>query len=208
MPQNPSLPDFGEVPGGLADPKSAFVPLLGDGGVAFEATITRDTSIIINAAEKKTCNIKAGTKVSLIAKNGGFLRVLGDGFCNGETQSIEGFVPENDLTEILPESPVTAGPSSETLPGSGTGSGTDSDSTTTIHVPSSSATGCSQVQIVTYKSPHIIISKTGASNFGRDPNLANKPCGKGLKSCVFPGEWFRSPSTYKNLDLKILGEAP
>jgi hypothetical protein len=94
--------DLGNVPGGLIDPKSELLPLLGDIAQTFDGSMERDSTVVVDVAANKLCAIKAGTSVALVAKNGDYLRVLGEANCGGEIRLVEGFVPLADVKDALP----------------------------------------------------------------------------------------------------------
>lgn len=210
--KNISAESFGIVPGGLIDPKSEFVSLLGNGGNATQGQMVKETDIVTNVSTNESCKVKAGTNVSFIALNGSYVRVLAPANCKNSESEVEGFISLDDVQELQADSTtnssgviVAQGSVASTLVAS---SSIPVATAPVIAAPVIAAPviaaavtkpaaqmfpGCSKV----------LLELTGAA-LGRDHN--NLGCNYG-RGCYIPGQMFREIEKYKSLFVAIQGNA-
>jgi hypothetical protein len=205
--------DLGEVPGGLIDSQSDLVPMFGEGGETALARTLKESTMITNVAEKASCMLPAGTDVTVIAKNGAYLRVLTSS-CGTNGGFVEGFVPEALLQEVVAEPNET----SETTTSVNVPNG--SSDSATVNIPNNGSgagdfLGCKKVGLTFKKGDKICQTKVGQGDVqGRGigqwyKGSAEKADYNDYTFCVIPGDILRNPANkYNSSFLAVEGDAP
>ncbi len=196
--KNITAASLGEVPGGLIEPKSEFVPVVAEGGKLSQGKMIKDSKIVINVANNEECPVKVGTKVSFIALNGAFARVLAPAKCNNSELEVEveGFVA---LADIL-EDPVVATPTAASSSSPGVLVATGAVPGAVVAAAAAQVfPGCSKV----FQDNGVL---KNFLTWAKMLSVENGLCGDG-SSCVFPGLMFRDAKKFDSFFLVIKGNA-
>jgi hypothetical protein len=187
---------FGEVPGGLIDPKAAFIPLLTDSGGTSRGKVVRNTTVVTDVSKGEKCQVKSGSQVLFVAQNGKYVRVLTPASCAGQAGEVEGFLALADVVAVEEE----ASNNSENARAAAPNGSADENSVWVANgapaAPQSAPQrfpGCSKVGYAVGDSGDEGVFAALASTSGKN---------------LVPGDLFRNPKKHGSLRLDIKGEAP
>jgi hypothetical protein len=181
---------FGEVPGGLIDPRAAFIPLVTDGGETSLGKVIRNTTVVTDVSKDEKCQVEAGSQVMFIAQNGEYVRVLTPASCDGKVNDVEGFLALADVVEVEDNEAPNSSENVVATSSSGT-----NDTNSAMVATSASVQrfpGCSSVRHVIGSlkddALSVVLSKSRIGN-------------------VVPGDLFRKPKKLNQFQLIIKGSA-